>query len=529
MRTAKVIVVGAGAGGLAAALDLSRAGIDVTVLDALSAPGGKMRQISVGGRLIDGGPTVFTMRWVFDQLFADAGTSTDTELRLTSMAALARHAWSETERLDLFADLDQSVDAIGVFAGVEAARGYRAFCERAALAFDMLDESYIRAERPTVSGMMMTTGVGRAGDVMRVKPYTTLWRALHEHFRDPRLRQLFGRYATYSGSSPFLASATLMLIAHVERLGVWRVDGGMHALPRAIERVAAQHGARFRYGAKVASIGIDGGRVRSVTLADGDRLEADAVVFNGDANAIATGLLGRPAAAAVAPTARADRSQSAITFAMTGQPTGFELLHHNVFFSNDYAAEFDDVFARSKVPRSPTVYICAQDRPGFVSASGSASQLPGHPSSNGLETLGVERLLCLINAPAHGDTVPYTPQDLATCQSRMFQQLERCGLNVTVTPDAISATTPPDFEALFPATGGALYGQASHGWMAPFQRPSARTRVPGLYLCGGSTHPGAGVPMATLSGRNAARNLLADLASTSPSRMVAMPGGISTR
>ncbi len=511
MYTPKVIVVGAGAGGLAAALDLSRAGVNVTVVDALAAPGGKIRQIMAGGRPIDGGPTVFTMRWVFDELFTDAGTSTDAELTLAAFPTLARHAWSETERLDLFADFERTVDAIGAFAGPTAARGYRDFCGRAALAFDMLDATYIRAERPTASGMMMTTGMGRAADVMRVKPYTTLWRALQEHFRDPRLRQLFGRYATYSGSSPFLASATLMLIAHVERLGVWSIVGGMHALPRALERLATANGATFRYSVPVTQLQTERGRVSGIVLASGERLEADAVVFNGDANAISSGLLGRAAATAITAAPRIQRSQSAITFAMTARTSGYDLGFHNVFFSSDYAAEFDDVFNRGKVPTSPTVYICAHDRVGSDAA-------PHH---------GGERLLCLINAPAHGDTVRYSSQDLATCQSRMFQQLERCGLSVT--PEDISVTTPQDFEALFPATGGALYGQASHGWMAPFQRPGARTRLPGLYLCGGSTHPGAGVPMATLSGRNAARSLLADLASMSRSPMAATPGGISMR
>jgi len=513
VKTHRVIVVGAGAGGLAAALDLARAGLDVTVVDALPAPGGKIRQIMSGGLAIDGGPTVFTMKWVFDALFTDAGMSLDAELSLTPFETLARHAWSETERLDLYADMERTVEAIGAFAGPQAARGYRDFCDRAALSFDMLDESYIRAERPTVSGMMMTAGLGRPGDVMRVKPYTTLWRALAEHFRDPRLRQLFARYATYSGSSPFLASATLMLIAHVERLGVYRVDGGMHALARAIERLAQAKGARFRYGCKVASILVDGGAVRGVALDSGERIDCDAVVFNGDSNAIAIGRLGRSAVGAVPPTARSDRSQSAVTFAISGHAEGFPLAHHNVFFSTDYSAEFDDVFNRSRVPGAPTVYVCAQD------------QHDGQLPKSGPST--AQRLLCLINAPAHGDTVHYTPQDIASCQSRMFQQLARCGLNVTA--ESISVTTPQDFEGLFPATGGALYGQASHGWMAPFQRPSARSRLPGLYLCGGSTHPGAGVPMATLSGRNAARSVLADLASTSRSRMAAMPGGTSTR
>ncbi len=513
MRTPRVVIIGAGVGGLAAALDLARAGVAVTLAESAASPGGKMRQVAAGSALIDAGPTVFTMKWVFDQLFADDQTSTDAELDLTAMTTLARHAWSPTERLDLYADLEQSVDAIGQFAGPAAAAGYRSFCHRAQLTFDLLDAAFIRADRPSVGGMMLHAGKTRPGDVLTIKPYTTLWRALHEHFRDGRLRQLFGRYATYSGSSPFQASATLMLIAHVERMGVYKITGGMKRLATVLANRATRHGAMIRYGAPVQSIIVDGGSARGVVLASGERIEADGVIHNGDTNAIASGRLGRAAAPAVAPTPAANRSQSAITYAVHAPTSGFNLAHHNVFFSNDYATEFDDVFRLGRVPASPTVYVCAQDRDGAF------SHPPGTP----------ERLLCLINAPANGDTQSLTPEDLASCQSRTFQQLARCGLNVQPDPAAMGVTTPQDFERLFPSTGGALYGAASHGWMAPFQRPTARTRLPGLYLAGGSCHPGAGVPMATLSGRLAARSVLVDLGSISRSRTAAIPGGTSTR
>lgn len=505
-------------GGLASALDLARDGVDVVVVEAQPTPGGKMRQIAIRDAMIDAGPTVFTMKWVFDALFADAGTTTEAELTLTRMTTLARHAWSDTERLDLFADIDQSADAIGRFAGRAAAFGYRQFCDRAEATFNLLDASFIRAERPSVGGMMLHAGRTRPSDVLKIKPYTTLWRALGEHFSDPRLRQLFARYATYSGSSPFHASATLMLIAHVERMGVYDIAGGMHALARALEALAKKQGAQFRYNTPAASLVVEGATVRGVTLLSGERLDADAVIFNGDTNALAAGLLGPAAVPAVAPTPKAARSQSAITYALLAPTSGFELSHHNVFFSNNYTAEFDDVFQHGRTPRAPTVYVCAQDRRDGES----------HPRD------APERLLCLINAPANGTTpihAPPTldPEEIASCQSRTFQQLARCGLSVQAQAATTVVTSPQDFEQRFPGTGGALYGPASHGWMAPFQRPSSRSRLKGLYLAGGSTHPGAGVPMATLSGRAAARSVLTDLASTSPSRTAAIPGGISTR
>ena len=351
--------------------------------------------------------------------------------------------------------------------------------------------------------------------MLRIHPFDTLWKALGRHFADPRLRQLFGRYATYCGSSPFAAPATLMLVAHVEQEGVWFVDGGMHELALALAALATRLGAHIRYGSHVAAI-TAGAQVSGITLASGEHLPADAVILNADCATLAAGLFGAASASASPPVDRKTRSLSAVTWAMHATTRGFPLHRHNVFFSRDYPAEFTDLFAKRRLPSAPTIYICAQDR-----------------GDTPLPHTGPERLLCLVNAPATGDTAPLSPGDLDTCMAATFRLLDRCGLRVDQTTAATVRTTPTDFNALFPATGGALYGQAVHGAMATFRRPGSRTKLPGLYLAGGSTHPGAGVPMAALSGCRAADSVRADLASapssTGRSRPVAMSGGMSTR
>jgi len=498
VRTSRVAVIGAGVAGLVTALELAAQGLDVTVIERAAAPGGKMRQVAIGDARIDAGPTVFTMRWVFEEVFAAAGASLADHVTLVPAETLARHAWSDHERLDLFADIDRSADAIGAFAGAAEAKGYRAFTERARQIYRTVEGPFIRNARPSPLALVRDGGIGGLSGLWSIAPFATMWRELGNYFHDPRLRQLFGRYATYCGSSPFLAPATLMLVAHVEQDGLWLVEGGMHQVAVALARLAQARGATFRYGAEAAEVLTAGGRVTGVRLANGERIEADAVVVNADAAAVATGMLGRGIAGAVPKLPRSARSLSAVTWSLVAETEGFPLLRHTVFFSRDYPAEFNDIFRLGRLPAEPTVYICAQDR-----------------NDTGVFRGGPERLLCLVNAPAEGDARPFDASEIELCERRTFALLTRCGLTVHRRPEATVVTTPTQFDQMFPATGGALYGLAQHGWKASFSRPGAKTKIPGLYLAGGSAHPGAGVPMAALSGRIAAAALLADRASTS--------------
>jgi len=495
MRTKRVVVIGAGMAGLVAALELTAQGLQVTVLERAATPGGKMREVEIAGARLDAGPTVFTMRWVLEEIFADAGASLHEHVRLRPVETLARHAWSDKQRLDLFADVERSANAIGLLAGAAEGRRYREFSARARLIYQTLERPFIRSSRPSPLELVRRAGWRGLADLWQIAPFSTMWGALGEHFHDPRLRQLFGRYATYCGSSPFLAPATLMLVAHVERDGVWLVDGGMHQLAVALAGLAANLGATFRYGAHVEEVIVTGHRATGVRLATGERVEADAVLVNGDVAAISSGWFGLDVSRAVPRTPATSRSLSAVTWSMVARTDGFPLLRHSVFFSGDYAAEFDDIFQHARLPAEPTVYVCAQDRDDHGAAK------EGVP----------ERLLCLVNAPPVSDATHFDTSEIERCAARAFGLLERCGLRVDRQPENTIVTTPLDFDRLFPATGGALYGRASHGWMASFARPGSRTRVPGLYVAGGSTHPGPGVPMAALSGRLAAAALLADL------------------
>ncbi len=510
----RVVVIGAGIGGLAAAVELAAEGLAVTVVEKHGAPGGKLREVDAGGARIDAGPTVLTMRDVFEAIFDKAGASLSDYLTLKPADVLARHAWEEGGELDLFADVQKTADAIGAFAGAANARGYLDFCGEAAGIYRVLDRSFIQAQKPNLPMLMWRIGLLNFGDLWRINPYQTFWSAVCRHMSDARLRQLFARYSTYCGASPFSAPATLMLVAHVEQQGVWLAEGGMHRIALAFESLARKLGVVFRYRAEAVEVLADKSGACGVGLANGERLQADAVIVNADVSAVSAGRLGEAAVGSVHRIPARKRSLSALTWAFQAEAHGFRLARHTVFFpSASYASEFDAIFKQRRLPPSPAVYLCAQDR----------------DDGGGMAGEGAERFLGIVNAPAQIDAKALSQSEIEECETKTFRLMEACGLTLRQTDGAMVRTAPQDFERLFPGTGGAIYGRASHGWMASFQRQGIRSRMPGLYFAGGSAHPGPGIPMAALSGRLASEALLADLASMKRLRRMATPGGMSMR
>ena len=215
----RVVVVGAGIGGLCSALLLAARGLSVTLVEAAPTPGGKMRRLSVDGADIDAGPTVFTMRWVFDQILAEAGTTLESLVQLRKLDVLARHAWrGHADTLDLHADPARSAEAIGRFSSPAEARRYLAFCAESARVYRCLEGPHIRSGRPSLVQMIKDLGGPGLSTLSALGPLASLWQSLGRHFHDPRLRQLFARYATYCGASPWQAPATLMLVVDRRRL-----------------------------------------------------------------------------------------------------------------------------------------------------------------------------------------------------------------------------------------------------------------------------------------------------------------------
>lgn len=501
----KALVIGTGIAGLATAARLAHEGFAVTVLERHATPGGKMRCLPSPAGPVDAGPTVLTLRPVIEMLFAEMGERLEDHVSLVRQPNIARHFWPDGSRLDLYDSPAANIHAIRDFAGAKAARQFRDFTERARVLFAAFDGPMMRSAKPSRLQVAKRC-ITNPHILFQMAPMSSLAGLLDRSFDDPRLSQLFARYATYIGGTPERVPALLSLIWHAEQAGVWKVRGGMHKLAQALASIAQSRGAEIRYNSHVNHILHKNGLVCGVALESGPDIAADLVVFNGDPRAIATGSLG-PGLDRVAPgTRNAQRSLSAQVWAFAAKQSGPELVHHNVFFRDTPGPEFA-ALRNGQLVDDPTLYICAMDR-------GSASR-----QSNGLE-----RFEIIANAPP----LPAPDAEFETCQTRTFKTLARFGLTFDPVPTARSLTTPTGFELLFPASLGSIYGQSPEGLTAAFQRPTAQTPIKGLFLVGGGAHPGAGVPMAILSASHAVETIMTRQTSISPFRPTATRGGTST-
>lgn len=502
-----IAVVGAGIAGLATALRLAHAGAKVSVFEAHGTPGGKMRTVPSVAGPVDAGPTVLTMRPVFDALFAQTGSALENHVTLIPEHLLARHFWRDGSTLDLTRDTAENADAIGQIFGARAVQEFQSFDARTRLLFDAFDGPMMRTATPSLRAL--TLQVLRNPALLRaMQPHRSLLSSLRAQFTEPRLVQLFARYATYVGGMPTASPALLSLIWQSEAQGVWHVKGGMHQLARAIANRAAALGAMVHYNTPVSRIEIQDGTPRAVQTPQG-RVEVDAVVFNGDPRAMVQGHLGDACKNAISAQGTTQRSLSAYVHSFAAEPSGVQLAPHNVFFGDTPEGEFTPL-AKGDMPADPSLYICAQDRFG------------------GAIPQGPERFEIIMNGAPAPDGAAQTQQEIAQCQTLVLERLRAHGLTFSPRPLPQTLTVPARFGQMFPASNGSLYGRSPHGMMAAFQRPTVRSKIKGLYLAGGGVHPGAGVPMATLCAAHAAAAICTDLALTSTSPQPDMAGGIST-
>jgi phytoene desaturase len=469
---------------LTAAIRLRALGHHVTVFERRDVVGGKLATYEADGYTFDIGPSLVTLPHVFDEVFRSAGTTLAEQVDLVRLDPQFAYHWSDGSSLVV---PDGDDDTVRAFDGFQPGAGeqWQAFDARGRRIWDVAERTFFAG--PMSNPWSLAKRMRSPFDLTAIDAMRTLQQSAESFFDDPRLVQWAGRYATYSGSSPYAAPATLACIPHIEsRFGCWYPIGGLDALRVALERVAVDTGVEIHIGVDVARIvAPDGGAVTGVELADGSFEPADVVIANTDAEHLYADLLPDPAALKRAR--RAQRSTSGFVLCVGVRGLTSALHHHNVWFSDSYRAEYDQLDA-GELADDPTIYAC-------VSSVTDPSQAPD----------GCENWFLLVNTP------PDVAVDADTYGDLVLDRLAARSIDLRPRIELRHTMTPADIEQRYRSPGGAIYGTSSNGRRAAFVRPANRGARPGLYLVGGSSHPGGGLPLVTTSAKIVTEMITEDL------------------
>jgi phytoene desaturase len=483
----RVVVVGAGVGGLAAAARLAALGHRVTLVEQAEEVGGKLGTLRHDGFVFDTGPSLLTMPHVLEELYDATGAPLADSLPLERLDTACHYRFADGTRLDLPGEADLIPDALDAALGPGRGAQWAALMARAARVWDVTHEPFL--ESPITPRDMLRLS-RRVGDIATVAPWRTLRGLASDYLDDPRLRALLDRYATYTGSDPRRAPAALVSVPYAEQaFGSWYVPGGLGRLGQSLLERVRSLGVDVLLGTEVVAITTSAGRASGVRLGDGTVLAADVVVANADAASVYGDLLDDPLARRAARRiARTTPSLSGLALLLEVDDPP-EVAHHQVLFAEDYDAEFDAVFGRRGRARPvarPTVYVSAPRDPAVVPGPGTGAWF------------------VLVNAPRH-DPLHGTDWDrpgLVDEQAdRVLDLMAERGLDVRDRVRHRATVSPADLERRTSTPGGSIYGTSSNGARAAFQRPANRSPLPGLYLVGGSSHPGGGLPLVVLSAR----------------------------
>jgi phytoene desaturase len=497
MTMARAIVVGAGLGGLSAAIRLAARGWEVTVYEKNPDVGGRASGIGAGGFTWDAGPTLIMMPEVLHELFAAAGRRLEDYLELRRIDPYYRVVFEDGRHLDFTGNLPAMV------AGVEAiepgaGRRYLRFLSHAERLSHVARQGIIERSFDGVTDLLKPSVLA---PLLRSRPLQTVASEVARHFRSPALRSAFSFQTLYLGTRPDRTPAAYLMIPFVEAaLGVWYPMGGTRRIGEAMARVARELGVLVRTGVPVSQVLTAGGRARGVTLEGGARDHADAVVVNAEWAYSQRLLLD---GGETAPGRNHGASAVLLCLAVRGSVPG---PHHTFFLSGDFAGNLADVFERRVMPERPSIYLC---RPTATDP--------------GLAPAGVELLYALVPCPTLESGVDW-PRELPTLRAKVLERLARAGIGeLDGRLLAETVLTPDGFRGRYNLLHGSAFGLAATLFQSGPFRPTIRSRrYRGLYHVGASVHPGGGVPIVTLSGRLAAEAIVADFAGAPATRPVVL-------
>jgi phytoene desaturase len=477
----KIIIIGAGLGGLAAAIRLAKSGFSVTVLEKNANAGGKVNLVEAGGFKFDTGASLLTMPHVLRDIFEFAERRLGDYLDIVPVEPICRYVWSDKTRFDASQDLQKTEREIGKIEPLDVAN-FRKYLADSRRKYDVAERTFLAHSLNDLPRLLRPKFFK---DLFAVSTLKTLDAHNRNYFSSAKMRQLFNRFATYNGSSPFQIPATFALIPFVEfGLGAWYVRGGMYEIPKALERLARELGVDFKFNSEIEKILVDKKKAVGVKLKNGEELKSDLVVANSDAVETYRNLLPFENKKIESR----EPSSSGFVLLLGARKKFPQLAHHNIFFSDDYKAEFEAIFKAKRPAQNPTIYVCAASRTDD-------SQAPEES----------ENLFVLVNAP-YTSAATNWEIEAKPYRDLIIKKLENAGLeDLESSIDFEQIITPVDFEKKYRANRGSIYGVSSNGIFSAFLRvPNKAKDIENLYFTGGATHPGGGIPLVLLSGKFAA-------------------------
>ncbi len=498
-------VIGGGLGGLAAACTLAARGHRVVLFEANGAVGGKAAALETDGFRFDMGPTILTVPTVLARIFAEAGCRLDDELETIRLDPQWRCFFEDQSVLDLHEDTGRMVEAITAFApDTRSGEGYRRFMKVSERLHEVSERFFFWR---SVESLRDTFDAGNTfkastlSDVLSLRMGRTVAGTIRSHVPDRRVAQMLDHFTQYVGSSPYNAPAVLCGIAHMQTDGgVWYPMGGTRAVPTALERLARRLGVEVRTNTVIERILTENGRACGVVTGDGQTVHLGAVVSNMDAVRTFRELIGGEPAARFNKRRRYEPACSGVVFYLGLRRRYEHLLHHNFVFSADPEIEFDWIYRRGEPAPDPTCYLCAP----------AATEPAVAPQFDGEQG---EALYILVHTPYlrdHHDWSQMLPAYRRVVLDKLARTAGMDDLETRIVCESV--LTPQDIHERYRVLNGAIYGLASHGRFMGAFKPGNRNRdVAGLYLAGGSAHPGPGMPMALMSGWIAADALDRDV------------------
>jgi phytoene desaturase len=486
-----IIIIGSGVAGLSAAIRLRAAGMHVQVFEANDYPGGKLSQFEVNGYRFDAGPSLFTMPHFLEELFAHSDADLRNYFTYIRKEIVCKYYFEDGTRFTAFADKERyAEEASNVFRVTK--EEVNQYFAQSAMKYEVTESLFLKKSLHKLSTYLSKETVRGVLKAHRLGLMNSLHEENKSAFKDARMVQLMNRYATYNGSSPYRTPGIMSMIPHLEQhYGTFFPKGGMISITNALYDRAREMGVQFHFNERVEEILISDDKAMGIRLAD-RTVQCDAVLSNMDVMPTYRKLLPREKAPERA--LKQERSSSALIFYWGIKKEFAELDLHNIFFASDYKKEFDVLFEGKDVADDVTVYI-------HISSKDEKADAPA----------GCENWFVMVNVPGNKgqDWDALIPQ----IRSRVILKLNRLlKTDVESLIEAEQVLDPRGIEARTQSYQGSLYGAASNNRFAAFLRhPNFSSRIKNLYFCGGSVHPGGGIPLCVMSGKIASEIMINDL------------------